>query len=509
MRPFDRGKISILNAVTAVALTLANGLLGIIVMRFVLEAYGSDFNGLNSTANQIVNVLMIIEGGFTLASNVALFAPLTKSDIKLVNGILCATRKRFHLIGAIFFGAGIVASIGYSFVVNSSLSQELVITIMVMAVVPPAFNLFFASTYRVLLQAQQKEYVISIISIITVSLGHLTNIFIVLAGCPMWSVRFVTMICALANSLIIVLYVRRHNTFIDLSEEARMDEIKGTADVMAQRITGVVYNSAPIVFLSVSPVGGTILASVYAVYNSVFQLVKSLLNGVIDAPRQSIGQLLAERDRQEVWNVFRQYELVAFMAIFTLVVVVAVLVLPFVVIYTDGINDANYNNPIIALLMVVIAVFEMTHIPSGHLINMAGEFKISKHFQIISCIVLLITMPIGGIVGGIYGMLASVLIVAVLLAILEIGYVHRFFFKCKMKSFFRLFLPLLIGGILAACLETQLFSNLPTGYISLFICALALFVINALLAVFISLVFNRGDVRLLFVRFKSMLHVGR
>lgn len=442
----SRSRYSIYNAISAVTLTLINGLLGIIVMRFVLEAYGSDFNGLNSTANQIVNVLMIIEGGFTLASNVALFAPLTKGDIGLVNGILCATRRRFHVIGAIFCGAGILASIGYSFIVNSSLSQELVITIMVMAVVPPAFNLFFASTYRVLLQAQQKEYVISIISIITVSLGHLTNIVVVLAGCPMWSVRFVTMMYALANSLIIVLCVRRHNTFIDLDVTARMDQIKGTADVMAQRVTGVVYNSAPIVFLSVSPVGGTILASVYAVYNSVFQLVKSLLNGVIDAPRQSIGQLLAEREREEVWIVFKQYELVACMAIFTLVVVAAVLILPFVNLYTTGINDTNYNNPIIALLMVVIAVFEMSHIPSGHLINMAGEFRVSRHFQVISCVVLLITMPLGGIVGGIYGMLTSVLIVAILLAILEIGYVHCVFFKRKLFSFFRLFFPAFIGG---------------------------------------------------------------
>lgn len=509
MRSPDRSKISILNAITAIALTLANGLLGIVVMRFVLEAYGSDFNGLNSTANQIVNVLMIIEGGFTLASNVALFAPLTKNDINLVNGILSATRKRFHLIGAIFLGAGVVASIGYSFVVNSSLSQELVITIMIMAVVPPAFNLFFASTYRVLLQAQQKEYVISIISIITISLGHLTNIIIVLAGCPMWSVRFVTMVCALANSLIIVLYVRRHNTFIDLGANARMDEIKGTADVMAQRITGVIYNSAPIVFLSVSPVGGTILASVYAVYNSIFQLVKSLLNGVIDAPRQSIGQLLAERDRQEVWSVFRQYELIACMAIFTLVIVVGVLVLPFVAVYTDGINDANYNNPIIALLMIAIAIFEMAHIPSGHLINMAGEFKISKRFQIASCIVLLATMPIGGVVGGIYGMLASVLIVAILLAILEIGYVHCFFFEHRLLSFFRLFLPLLFSGILIACFEAYFFSGLFMGYISLFVSALVLFIINALFAILISLIFNRKDMSLLFVRFRSMLHIGR
>ena len=75
---------------------------------------------------------------------------------------------------------------------------------------------------------------------------------------------------------------------------------------MAQKITGVIYESAPIIFLSISPAGGTKLASVYAVYNSVFIMLKSLLHGVIDAPRHGFGQILSERDREEVWPVFNE-----------------------------------------------------------------------------------------------------------------------------------------------------------------------------------------------------------
>ena len=91
-----RSKNSLLNAVTALLMTLVNGLMGIVVTKLVISAYGSDFNGLNSTANQIVNVLLILEGGFTLASNVALFTPLTKGDLPLVNGVLAATRQKFR-----------------------------------------------------------------------------------------------------------------------------------------------------------------------------------------------------------------------------------------------------------------------------------------------------------------------------------------------------------------------------------------------------------------------------
>ena len=62
---------------------------------------------------------------------------------------------------------------------------------------------------------------------------------------------------------------------------------------MAQKITGALYSSWPMIFLTVSPSGGTIIASVYAVYNSVFMILKALLHGVIDAPRLGFGDMLA------------------------------------------------------------------------------------------------------------------------------------------------------------------------------------------------------------------------
>ena len=152
------------------ALTLVNGLMGIVVTRLVISHYGSDFNGLNSTANQIINVLLILEGGFTLASNVALFGPVSREDYLTSNGILRATRSKFKKIGILFFVAGSMTAVAYSFAAKTDLSREFVFTVIFMAVVPQAVNLYFATTYRVLLQTQQKEYIINGFTALTVGL---------------------------------------------------------------------------------------------------------------------------------------------------------------------------------------------------------------------------------------------------------------------------------------------------------------------------------------------------
>ncbi len=503
-KQINRNKHSILNAMAAIALTLVNGLLGIVVTRFVIARFGSDFNGLNSTAQQIVNVLLVLEGGFTLASNVALFAPLTAGQTEVMNGILVATRSKFRKIGTLFLGVGALIAVGYSFAVNSGLPTEFVFTLVLMTVAPAAFNLYYATTYRVLLQTQQKEYVISLITMLTIGLGHGTNIVMILLGGPMWAVRFITMLFALGNSLLIAGYTKRKNPFINFKETPRPEMIRGTGAVMVQKITGVIYNASPIVFLSISPTGGTALASVYAVYNNVFTMIKSLLHGVIDAPRHGFGQMLTERKREDVWPTFAQYEYIAFFAVYLLLTTACALILPFISIYTAGIADANYYDPVIAIMMVLIAVLEMLHIPSGHLINMAGHFKTSRNFQMISCAVLVLGMSVGGSVWGVYGMLGTLLAVALLLAILEMGYVHIYFFHGKLLTLAKLLLPLLVAGVAVCCVEMTL--QLPIhGYLLFAVYACILACVNALIGLAIGMLFNRKELLALIRRGVGLL----
>lgn len=479
-----------LNALSAMGLTLVNGLLGIVVTRLILQYYGSDFNGLNSTANQVVHVLLIVEGGFTTASNVALFGPTTRNEQELCNGILAATMQKFHRIGTVFFLVGTVVAVAYGFAANSGLPTEFIITVIMMTMIPPAFNLYYATTYRVVLQSQQKEYVISLYTTATIGLGHLCNIGMMLLGGPMWMIRVNTMTFALLNSFLIAGFVKRSNPQLNLNVEPRPDLIKGTADVMVQRISSVIYDSSPLIFLSVSPSGGTVLASVYAVYNNVFIIVKSLIRAIIDAPRLSIGQLLAQRKREDVWPVFAQYQFAAFSAVFVMLTTTCALIVPFVKLYTDGISDADYVDHVIAVMLVAVSTAEMLHMPSSHLLNMAGEFKVCKRIQILTCAVLLTSMTVGGLCWGIYGMLGALMLTTLFLDILEMGYVHLRFFEGKLLPMLGLVLPLLGAGVLVCALELRLDMHV-TSYLTFIMLGVIFVCVNGLAVAVVGLVFNR------------------
>lgn len=500
----SKSKYSFYNAVSAFCLTLVNGLLGIVVTRFVITYFGSDFNGLNSAANQIVNVLLVLEGGFTLASNVALFAPLGKQNYSQANGILSATKKRFSQIAAGFFAVGILVARIYAASARSNLPDELITAIIVMTVIPAAFNLFYAATFRVLLQARQQEYVISLMTASTIGIGHLLNIITMMLGGSMWMIRCNTMILAVVNNLLIVRYVKKRCPFVDLSVPPQWDSIRGTRDVMIQKVTGVIYGAAPIVLMTIVPTGSTALASVYAVYNNVFLVLKSLLYAITDAPRLGLGQLFTQRERRDVWPVYRTYEYFVYMVIFLLLTTAYVLILPFISIYTSGITDIDYHDPTIATLMVITTVIEVSHIPSGHVINMAGKFKIGMFIQTIGCAVLVTCMLIGEQLWGVYGLLSAVLLTAVVIALLEIGYVHFFFFKQRLWQSVHEFVPLAIIGCIVCRAESNLHLSI-NGYMDFIVYGILLVLANGTIALLATWIFNRTYLQDIIVYLKRML----
>lgn len=489
MNKTSKSKKSIYTAVTAITLTMLNGIFGLVVTRLVIAVYGSDFNGLNSTVSQFISMLLIVEGGFTLATNIALFKPLASGDISAINGIMAATKKTFNKIGATFFILGIVFSFGYSLLLKTSLPLEIAVLTFLMTIVSTSFNLMYAAKYRILLQTEQREYVLNIIQISTIILTQAMIIAVVFTHGNMLLIRFATMTGSIINGLLVSLACRKTYKFINLKVKPDFESIKGTKDVFAQKITGMIYTTVPIVFISAT--SGTVIASVYFVYNSVFFLLKSIIYSIINAPAMGLGNLIAEKEESYVYKVFSQYEFIVNFVALSLLSTTAVLIIPFIGIYTRGISDVQYSNQGIAIMFLCICFFEIIHIPSGNMINMSGRFAIGKKIQTIASIFLVVLMVAGNLIFGIYGILGAVALTAVLLAIMEIGYMHNVYFKKTLAGYLRILMPTIILSGVLAWVELAILPELD-GYVDFVIAGAIIFPTNCLLLLLGNILINKN-----------------
>jgi hypothetical protein len=301
----NKGKKSILNAVIALLQMVTTCLIGLVFNRIILEKFGSPVNGLNATVTQIVNAIMIVEGGFTLASNVALFEPWGKGDIDRINGILSATKRRFDIIGWGALAIGLLVAFIYPFSVDSTMSYFEIVALMLSVLLPTCYNLGVTTKYRVVLLTEQKEYVISLISMITYMIGILSAIVGVLFfDVSFLTSRYIIMLSLFINYMVVAIYCKKNFPFVSFKATPQYGEIKGTKSVIAMKLTSVLYSSAPIIIISMLPESGFVLASVYAVYNSVMSVVNGALNALVNAPRLGLGALFAENDKKSLFQAW-------------------------------------------------------------------------------------------------------------------------------------------------------------------------------------------------------------
>lgn len=178
------------------------------------------------------------------------------------------------------------------------------------------------------------------------------------------------------------------------------------------------------------------------------------------------------------------------------------LIEPFIGLYTARIADPIYKNFVLVILMTLILFFEIIHIPSGNIINMAGKFKVGKIIQTIASVILIISMIVMNLLYGFFGILVAVLVTAVILAILEITYIYIYYFK---ESLFKFIFPLLkicTFSYVMVNLQKMLIDLSVENYFNLFILAIFIGILNLILLIIYCFIFENKIFRNLWSYFK-------
>lgn len=482
----NRTKNSILNAIVMILNTVVLSILSLVSTNLILKNYGSDFNGVVATANQFVNLLLIIEGGFTTAINVALFKPYVKNDTKKINAIMSAAKKTFLKIGIIFLAIGVIVSIVYPVFIKSNLDYITISLIFLMVMVGTSYNLMFLMKSQIMFQVSQKEYIYTFFYIIVNVLSSLTTIILVYNKVNMLVIRFFILFYIIVNGIITYILYKKNFPKINTTVKPDYKSIKGTKDIMIQKLTSVVYLSTPLLFISTFI--STKMASVYAVYNSIYNIIKNFLSSMIAAPVNGFGQLLSEGKNEDVYKKFQLYEYIIILVATTLLSAVLSVIIPFIKLYTETIKDINYANFSIAIMLAIIVFLEVIHIPSGNIINVTGNFKVSRKIQTKASFLIIVLSLIGGICFGIYGILGATIITNLVLAYSEISYVHKNIFLANIKKFlYQVLVNVCLISLLVFAIKlidlniNSYFSFLLSGIIILTIEGAIIFFVNFIL----------------------------
>ena len=376
--------------------------LGLLIPQLVMVNLGSESNGLLQSVTNVLAYLAVLEAGIGTASLQALYSPVSKDDKGAINRVVSATGRFFRKVGLIYLGVVIVLAVVFPFTIKSELSYTTIMLTVLLTGLPSVVNYCVQSKYRILLEAEGKQYVVTYISTAIHFVTSFAKIGLLLFGFGIVALQAAFFVLDALKTVILVIYIRRRYKWLDLSAEPDYQAISKSRNVLVHQISGLIFNHTDTLLLTW--IKGLAFASVYETYRMLCGMIDTAVGNLFGVDF-ILGQTY-NSDREKYMKLHNVYELYIMTFSFSLFCVTAVMILPFMKLYVAEVKDAElYIDPRLPLLFVVTYLLSKGRTACMQAINVAQKFKETEWHAIVEMVINVVVTVAAVYLWGIYGAL--------------------------------------------------------------------------------------------------------
>lgn len=408
-----RTKNATLNILFAIILQLVTFVRGLILPRIIIPAYGSDINGLVSSITQFLTYISLLEAGVGTIFRSSLYKPLADGDIDKVSGVINEQKRFYRKIGLVFVFYVIALCFIYPLIAKTKISTEYIVSFILILSISTFAEYFISLPYVSLLSADQKVRISYIVSIVYTVVNILVALFWVWLKADIRLIYLSMCVIGLLRPLFYWLYVKKH---YNLSKTAAPD-----ASALKQRWNGMVHHVSYYVHTNTDSAiltifVGTAMVSVYNVYGAIIFGMERLITSVSAGTAAGIGNVLVSGDKKTIDRTVDLFEFVQSAATTVLFTITALMIMPFIKLYTANMTDVNYIHPEFGYVLVCAEAIYCFRCIYSTISTNANKFKETQLGAILECVVnlvlsLILTLACGmGLLGIAIGTLAGMFV---------------------------------------------------------------------------------------------------
>ncbi len=364
-----------LNIVITFACQILNLICGLVVPRLLIRSFGSEAYGATTSILNFLSYITLLEGGIGGVARAALYSPLAKKDGREISQILYEIRKLFRVIGYVFAAYVLVLACIYKDIAHFEIYTWFESFLLVLVISLTTFGQYFIGlTYQILLQAAQQTYITQAINILTTLLNTIMIVFLVHTDVSLISVKFLSSCVFLLRPVLMWWYVRKNFNLPKAQKpEPGVVYLKQKWSGLGQHLAFFLFNNTDVAVLTLMKTLTSV--SVYSVYHNVVEQMRNIVNSFATGMEALFGDMLARHENRKLFQTFNYYEnFISFVSV-TLFSVTAVMIVPFIRIYTAGITDADYIQPLFAITLVLAALVACLRTPYHSITIAAGHFR--------------------------------------------------------------------------------------------------------------------------------------
>ena len=457
-----QNKILFYNSISPLIYQVTTIICGFILPRLILGHFGTEVNGLVNSITQFLAIISFLELGVGAVVQSSLYKPLADKDNITVSKVITSADKFFQRLGYILAIYVVVMLFYYPYLVKQSFSFMFTATLIAAISIRSFAQYFLGIVNRLLLLADQKAYIQYIAQTVAVIANTVGCYVLIAFDCSVQVVYGLTSLIFFLQPLAIHLYIKRYYA-LDRQIHYDVEPIKQKWNGVAQHIAAVILSSSDSIVLTTFST--LVNVSIYTVYYLPMSGARLMIMSMISGIEALIGNLWAKQDLAELRKVFAWTEWSIHTGTTLIFTLTAILIVPFVQVYTHGVNDANYIQPLFGVLLVAANSGHCLRLPYNIMILAAGHYKQTQHNYIIAAVmniaISIVCVMQFGLIGVALGTLAAMVYQTVWMA----WYNSKNFIQWPMKNFFKQIGVDAVSAVSIFCVTSNLTMN-GIGYLA-------------------------------------------
>ncbi len=408
----SRSKSVIKNTIWEMGYYIVVIALGFLAPRCIILYYSSEVNGLTSTVQHIINIILMLQAGAATAAVFSLYRPIAENNLNEICNNINSAVSFFKKISYIFGGIMMVVAVVTPFMLNTNLDMVFVFLAMAIMGAKSFVDLYFTAKFRIIFTAYQQKFYISIATLIEQAVYYgLVFVTIFLRWHYIWMYVWFLLGCLIKIICLEMMLKKSHPELTKVKGVSNGSTIGGRNYALANELSHSLMSSSITIMMSFTY--GLAETSVYSVYALVSEALNLITTSLYSSFGPGFGSLFAQDNQEHSAKVFSTFQYIFVMFSTFLMMCMLFAIVPFVEIYTAGAKDINYINYPLATIMAVGGVFSAYRIPYNIVVSSCGFFK-ETWLQPVVSVVICIGIAIGfGTIAYTYVLIGSTLFFAI------------------------------------------------------------------------------------------------
>lgn len=441
-----------------------------LVLQFVsrklfLDYLGDEFMGLTGTLRSFLSFLNLAELGIGAAVGFSLYKPIFNKDYGRINDLISLFGHLYKKIGAFILIGGLIVSIFFPVIFDD---LETTFTVVYFAFYAFLFGMclnFFFNYHIILLQADQKNYIITSNSQTINLIKIVLQCIIVYYYQSVYGWITLELLYYIVNSYNLRRKVKQIYPWLSLNKKTTNSILKTHPEIIKKVkqisfhklgafVTGGTDQILIFVFISIETV------AFFGNYQLIFSRLLQLVNTAFEGTAAGIGNLVAENDKENIKKVFSEMLALRFYIGGLAIIVLYYVTEPFIKYW---LVEEQYILGEYVLILFLLNMFIMQiRVPVDHFKDAYGLYQdvwapvVQSVINLGMSMILLQYFDLAGI------LLGTTTAFSIVILIWRPYFLYKYGFKINLWHYWKQFLILIVSFAVPfyICYEIQKYINL-------------------------------------------------